>query len=490
MNTQDQLNYERIAQAIEYIRAHFKEQPGLDEVAAQVHMSPFHFQRMFSDWAGISPKKFLQYTSVSYARQLLKEANASIIDAALETGLSGTSRLHDLFINIEGMTPAEYRDGGKNLSIHYSFAESPFGNILIASTQKGICYMAFYEEEQVALGLLREQFPNAAYTHKLDLVQQNALFIFQHDWQKLNQVKLHLKGSAFQLKIWETLLKIPMGKLATYGAIAQQIQQPNAARAVGTAIGSNPVAYLIPCHRVIKAFVLIHGSWHSAWNWHLVTPLLENMGHTVYAIDLPGMGRDKTPIQEVRMENTVHRLCELVDSIEGTVILVGHSKNGIMISQVAEQRPGKIEKLIYLAAYLVPNGKTQAAYSAQDVNGVLKPYVTRHPETNSHSLQTEIYKEGLYHDCEPYIVSLAKLLLSQEPVESGITPLVLTEEKFGSVRRFYIECTEDRAVTPFIQQKMYTETPCEKVYRIKSSHSPFFSQPEELCSIFAEIAGA
>lgn len=253
MNTQEQLNYERIAKAIEYIRLHFKEQPGLDEVAAQVNMSPFHFQRLFSDWAGISPKKFLQYTSVTYARQLLKEERTSIIDTAIETGLSGTSRLHDLFVSIEGMTPTEYRDGGKNLSLNYSFAESPFGNMLIASTQKGICYMAFYEEERSALALLKQQFPHATYTHKLDIIQQNALFIFQHDWQKLNQVKLHLKGSEFQLKIWETLLKIPMGKLSTYGAIAKQIQQPNAARAVGTAIGSNPVAYLIPCHRVIQS---------------------------------------------------------------------------------------------------------------------------------------------------------------------------------------------------------------------------------------------
>lgn len=240
----------------------------------------------------------------------------------------------------------------------------------------------------------------------------------------------------------------------------------------------------------IKTFVLIHGSWHSVWNWHKVIPILESKGHAVYAVDLPGMGRDKTPIQNVTMKDTVHRLCRLVDSIQGKVILVGHSKNGIMISQVAEQRPEKIEKLIYLAAYLVPNGKTQAAYSAQDVHGVLKPYVTRHPETNSHSLQPEIYQEGLYHDCEPYITSLARLLLSQEPVESGITPLVLSEENFGSVRRFYIECTEDRAVTPFIQQLMYTETPCEKVYKMATSHSPFFSRPEELCDIFCEIAAS
>ncbi len=238
----------------------------------------------------------------------------------------------------------------------------------------------------------------------------------------------------------------------------------------------------------MKTFILIHGSWHSAWNWHKVKPILESKGHRVFAIDLPGMGRDKTPINEVKMENTVQGICDLIDNIEGKVILIGHSKNGIMISQVAEYRPTKIEKLIYLAAYLIPNGKTQAEYSAQDVDGVLKPYVTRYPETNSHTLQPEIYKEGLYHDCEDYITQLAKVLLSHEPVESGITPLQLSEENYGSVRRFYIECTEDRAVTPFIQQKMYKETICEKVYQMQTSHSPFFSKPQELCDIFLEIA--
>lgn len=238
----------------------------------------------------------------------------------------------------------------------------------------------------------------------------------------------------------------------------------------------------------MKTFILIHGSWHSSWNWHKVIPLLEKQGHRAIAIDLPGMGRDKTPIQEVRMKTTVEKICRLIDSIEGKVILVGHSKNGIMISQAAEYRPDKIEKLIYLAAYLIPSGKTQKEYSAQDTQGVLKPYVTMYEELNAHTLQLEIYKEGLYADCDDYITDLAKVLLSHEPVESGITPLQLTEENFGSVPRFYIECTEDKAVTPFIQQKMYTETPCEKVYSMPTSHSPFFSRPDELADILCEIA--
>ncbi|MBI1769201.1 MAG: alpha/beta fold hydrolase [Bacteroidetes bacterium] len=238
----------------------------------------------------------------------------------------------------------------------------------------------------------------------------------------------------------------------------------------------------------MKTFILIHGSWHSAWNWHKVKPLLEKNGHKAIATDLPGMGRDKTPIAEVKMKSTVEKICGLIDSIEGNVILVGHSKNGIMISQAAEYRPDKIEKLIYLAAYMVQNGKTQREYSVQDTQGWLKPYVTQHPETNSHTLQTEIYKEGLYHDCGNEITEMAKVILSNEPVESGIAPLELTDENYGRVPRYYIECTEDRAVTPYIQKVMYTETVCKKVYSLATSHSPFFSKPNELVEILEEIA--
>ncbi len=253
MNEQQQLNYSRIAEAIEYIKTNFKDQPNLDEVAEQVHLSPFHFQRLFSEWAGTTPKKFLQYTSIEHAKKLLKDQQATLFDTAFETGLSGTGRLHDLFVNIEGMTPAEYKNGAKNLSINYSFAESPFGNLIVASTPKGVCYMAFDDDETNALNDLKQKFPNAAFQRKLDLLQQNALFIFQNDWSKLPEIKLHLKGTEFQLKVWETLLKIPMGKLSTYGNIAEKIGNASASRAVGTAIGSNPVAFLIPCHRIIQS---------------------------------------------------------------------------------------------------------------------------------------------------------------------------------------------------------------------------------------------
>jgi Predicted hydrolases or acyltransferases (alpha/beta hydrolase superfamily) len=239
----------------------------------------------------------------------------------------------------------------------------------------------------------------------------------------------------------------------------------------------------------MKTFILIHGSWHSSWNWHRVIPILEKRGHKAIAIDLPGMGRDKTPIHEVKMASTVAIICKLIDSIDGKVILVGHSKNGIMISQAAEYRPDKIEKLVYLAAYLVPHGKTQREYSLQDTGGILKPYVTMNETGNAHTLEPEIYREGLYADCGDDIVELAKLLLSHEPVESGITPLYLTADNYGRVPRIYIECTEDKAVTPFIQRLMYTETHCEQVYSLPTSHSPFFSKPNELAGILCEIAG-
>ena len=261
MSTQQQIDYQRIAKAIEYIQSNFKLQPNLDEVAEKVNLSPAHFQKIFTDWAGTSPKKFLQFISLEHAKNLLKEEKASLFDAALETGLSSTSRLHDLFVNIEGMTPAEYKNGGKNLNINYSFSDSPFGEIITASTEKGVCYMAF---EANTLSDLKNKFPNASFFEKEDELQHNALSIFNQDWSKLHTIKLHLKGTDFQLKVWESLLKIPLGKLSTYGNLANEIGNPKASRAVGTAIGSNPVAFLIPCHRVIQSSGKIGGyMWGS-----------------------------------------------------------------------------------------------------------------------------------------------------------------------------------------------------------------------------------
>jgi AraC family transcriptional regulator of adaptative response/methylated-DNA-[protein]-cysteine methyltransferase len=253
MNEQDQLNYQRISEAIAYIQANHKIQPRLEEVAEHVHLSPFHFQRIFSEWAGVSPKKFLQYISIEHAKTILKDNQSTLSDVAHQTGLSGTSRLHDLFVSIEGMTPAEYKNGAETLSIKYSFSETMFGNIIVASTSKGICFMAFFETKEQVFSDLKENFPKANFIQSDAIFHEQALRLFNRDWNDLTQIKLHLKGTEFQLKVWEALLKIPMGNLTTYGTIAAAIQKPTASRAVGTAIGSNPVAFLIPCHRVIQS---------------------------------------------------------------------------------------------------------------------------------------------------------------------------------------------------------------------------------------------
>ncbi len=266
MKQQEQINYDRIAEAISFIRDHFQSQPSLEDVADKIHLSPYHFQRLFTEWAGVSPKKFLQYISVEHAKEVLQDQRATVYDAAFEAGLSGTGRLHDLFVSIEGMTPGEFRNGGADLEINYSFAESPFGAMLVASTAKGICYMAFVEEaavsgEPAAFADLRARFPNARLRQMTDLIQQNALYIFTQDWSRLSEIRLHLKGTDFQLKVWETLLKIPMGGLTTYKDIAGQLGNPQASRAVGSAVGDNPVAFLIPCHRVIQSTGII-GQYH------------------------------------------------------------------------------------------------------------------------------------------------------------------------------------------------------------------------------------
>jgi len=252
MAVQEHTNYYRIAQAIDYINGHFKEQPSLMTIAREIGISSFHFQRLFTEWAGVSPKKFMQYLSIEYAKAMIKKEHATVLDVAYKTGLSGASRLHDLFINIEGMTPGEFKNGGENLSINYCFTESPFGKIIVASTTRGVCHLFFDEDERRALSDLKQRFPKAQYHQIVDKFQQDVLFIFQNDWKQMDQIKLHLKGTPFQLKVWKALLSIPMGQLTTYGSVAQQIEKPKASRAVGTAIGCNPVALLIPCHRVIQ----------------------------------------------------------------------------------------------------------------------------------------------------------------------------------------------------------------------------------------------
>ena len=257
MSIQNNIDFNRIADAIDIIKNNFTAQPSLDEIAKKINVSPSHFQKMFTEWAGVSPKKFTQYITIGHAKKMLgntkQNETATLFETAVETGLSGTGRLHDLFINIEGMTPGEFKNGGENLTIHYSFTFTVFGNIIVASTLKGICHIAFIEDQEIGIQHLFKCFPKANFIYSEEEIHLQVKNIFSDNYNNIGKLKLHLKGTPFQLKVWEALLKIPMGKLSTYGNIAQAVNSPKAARAVGSAIGDNPVAYLIPCHRIIRA---------------------------------------------------------------------------------------------------------------------------------------------------------------------------------------------------------------------------------------------
>lgn len=246
-------HYETVAKALAYIRQHALQQPSLDEVADYVHLSPQHFQRVFSEWAGVSPKKFLQYLSLQHAKSILSQS-ASLQEATFGTGLSGSSRLHDLFVSIEGITPGQFKSMGEQLQLKYSFGICHFGQYLVASTDKGICYLHFYQHPVQALQELRQAWPKANLVEdQTSMHAQVGAFFSNALTQDSGKIKLHLSGTPFQLKVWEALLRIPEGRLCSYASLAKSINQPTASRAVGTAIGSNPIAFLIPCHRVIKS---------------------------------------------------------------------------------------------------------------------------------------------------------------------------------------------------------------------------------------------
>lgn len=252
MNTlSENIDFKRIEQAINYIRTHFKEQPSLDEIAAAVHLSPHHFHRIFTQWAGVSPKKFLQFTTLEYAKALLKEQK-TLFDVSIDAGLSGTSRLHDLFVTVEAMTPGEFKNQGKDLTIYYSYPETIFGSSCVASTNKGVCYLAF-GNTATAYKELVEMFPRANFTQQAKAIHLQAVAFSQNPVNAHHPLQLHIKGTDFQLKVWHALLKIPLGELTTYGNISNHLNNPNAHRAVGTAVGSNPVSFIIPCHRVIRS---------------------------------------------------------------------------------------------------------------------------------------------------------------------------------------------------------------------------------------------
>lgn len=253
-------NYQRIEQAILYLEQNFRRQPSLDEMAEHLHLSPFHLQRIFKQWAGISPKRFVQFLTAEHAKAMLHDS-ASVLDTAYESGLSGPGRLHDLLISVEAVTPGEYKSGGAGLRIVYGFHETPFGECLLATTPRGICALLFTDGTDgrtEALADLRgrwhaaELIEDASVTAPLveQIFPQNVTGVEKND--SPTPVTLLLNGTNFQIQVWRALLSIPAGALCSYGDVAQQIGRPSAARAVGGAVGANPIAYLIPCHRVIR----------------------------------------------------------------------------------------------------------------------------------------------------------------------------------------------------------------------------------------------
>lgn len=244
--------YDRIARAIRYIDERRLEQPDLDAVARHVHLSPYHFQRLFTDWAGVTPKRFLGFLTVAHARRALAES-ASVLDAALDAGLSGPSRLHDLFVAHEAATPGEVKARGAGLDIAWGFHATPFGRCLLLASPRGICGLSFLDEGESrdeALARARADWPAARFVADPERTGDLVARVFGGGADV--PLRLHLSGTNFQIKVWEALLRVPPGRLISYGALARAAGCPGAARAVGNALAANPIAVLIPCHRVIR----------------------------------------------------------------------------------------------------------------------------------------------------------------------------------------------------------------------------------------------
>ena len=244
-------HYRLIEHAIQYIEANVQNQPELAEIASAVGMSEYHFQRLFTRWAGISPKRFMQFLTKEHAKQLL-DRSENLLEATHQTGLSSLGRLHDIFVSTEAVTPGEYKSRGAGVDIHYGIHLTPFGKCLIATTERGICNLSFIDQsEGKAIDNLVEhwQHANMIEDYKTTAPLVNRIFL---DAQTDAPLKLHLRGTNFQIKVWEALLSIPTGALTTYEHIATHIGNPRAVRAVGSAVGDNPIVYLIPCHRVIR----------------------------------------------------------------------------------------------------------------------------------------------------------------------------------------------------------------------------------------------
>ena len=256
-------HYDKIERAIRFIEDNRFDQPGLDEIAAGIGMSPFHLQRVFTAWAGVSPKLFLRYVTLDHAREALMEASP-VLDAALDVGLSGPGRLHDLFVTLEAATPGEVGAGGRGLDIRYGLHDGPFGRFLVAATERGVCRIAFEQEGEDQLEALADAWPNARLVEDGARTWRIAGEALAHGMTAGEPpIRLWARGTNFQIKVWEALLRVPAGRLVSYGGIARAVGNPRAGRAVGRAVGGNPIAVLIPCHRAIRA----SGRFETRYRW-------------------------------------------------------------------------------------------------------------------------------------------------------------------------------------------------------------------------------
>jgi len=247
-------DYQRVETAIKFLEENFDRQPSLAEIAESVNLSEYHFQRLFSRWVGISPKRFLQYLTKEYAKKLI-ENSSNILDATYDSGLSSSGRLHDLFVNCEAITPGKYKAKGRGVKITYGVHPSVFGDCLIATTERGICHLEFVSagKKDDLVNRLQDKWPNASLksSPKRTRPLVDRVFDFSTN-QEPAPLHLYVRGTNFQIKVWEALLLIPLSSAVTYEDIARQIGMPRAARAVGNAVGQNPISFLIPCHRVIR----------------------------------------------------------------------------------------------------------------------------------------------------------------------------------------------------------------------------------------------
>ncbi len=248
-------DYERIARVIRYLESRHTEQPDLATLARQAGLSRFHFHRLFAAWAGVTPKDFLQCLTLAHAKQILRRG-ASVLEATLDTGLSSPARLHDLCVNLEAASPGELKSGGEGWRVIFGFAPTPFGKCLIGESLRGICHLSFVEpgNEREPMEALRQQWPRASLKHDPAIANVIAARIFNQSTNGESHAPLRafVRGTAFQVRVWRALLQVDAGQLISYGSLARVAGQPSAARAVGSAVGSNPLAYIIPCHRVIR----------------------------------------------------------------------------------------------------------------------------------------------------------------------------------------------------------------------------------------------